>query len=218
MTTCKIQRTIFCLLILCIFFPALSVMAQTTAPSITDPQKEIQDLKAQVADLLKANASLRAANDGLKKRIEAITHPPAAAVAPRLPYQGTTFTKRTTDYVNRTNLRSEDRATILSIATSLDKGISAYVKKNLLDKEAEAALYAGEIKLGMSEDELKLMGNLTVNLETESGKSCSEEIWEANHPLSYRITIVEGKVSTIDHTGSAGSSFSSKEIHAGQSQ
>ncbi len=215
MNICTSLRAALLLVVIFGFFLAQNAVAQTTAPA-TDPQKEIQDLKAQVADLIQANQSLRAANDGLKKKIEALTNPPTASAPPRAMYQGSTFSKRAAAYISKTrNIAANDRAEALTDSAKIDKLIAAYVRKNSLSKDAESDLYSGQLKLGMTEEELKIIGYLRVDVETASEKTCVEIVWQpqGNSP-AYGVTIEDGKVTAIDHTARTG--FSSKEVHAGE--
>jgi hypothetical protein len=124
--------------------------------------------------------------------------PPATR---RAAYTGTSFTKRANEFIaNHNRLSPQDRASILQESAKVDREIAAYVRKNNVSPEIEASLYAGEVKIGMIEDELKLMGNVEAATESASSKSVKFTVSTPEDATYILVTIEGGKVSFIDHT------------------
>lgn len=165
--------------------------AQTSTAPADDPQAEIRKLKERVQELTTANALL-------KKRIEVLTK--SATPAAHAPFTGDTFSRRAQEYVSKNRLEAADKTRTLSDAAKIDHQIADYVRKNNLSRDTEAALYSGQVSIGMPEDAVKIIGNLDVQTETVGSKTYRLTVWQPEPDArSIQIVITDGKVTLINH-------------------
>jgi hypothetical protein len=84
----------------------------------------------------------------------------------------------------------------------VDAKIDAFAKQNHIDSATIASLYEGDPKVGMTEDEVRLIAELTPQVESVDGNiykawglgsGPSETGW-----FQWRITIITGIVTEID--------------------
>lgn len=205
----KIANCILAVLIL-----SVAAVAENTPSSQPDPQAEILALRREIADLKRANESLRAANEALRKKVEG-GKTVASGATQRAPYRGSTFSKRAEQYVKGHRLAAGDRASTLASGARIDKAIAEYVKKNNLDTDAESQLYRGQVKIGMTEEALRIIGSLEVERETARSKTVRYSVWQpAPDAPTLTLTISDGKVSVIDHASD--SNGGAVEVHPGR--
>ena len=182
---------------------ATGAQAQTTAP--TGSADRDQQLERQIAELKTANASLRVANNALQRRVYALEHPTTAkpAAERRVPYHGETFETRTNAFFSSAMGRRftvQDHESTVADARKIDQQIAKYVRGKNISAEREAQLYEGKVSLGMTPEELKIIGDISVKDETAGVQIYAVTVWEPVNAPTIDVTVSDGKVSEIDHS------------------
>jgi hypothetical protein len=171
--------------------------AAATQPS--DQTEEIATLKSVIADQAKQIDALKAEIVSLRQTISLADRPPAASP------DGSATIAINVQPKSTFESRAHNRGTLpmfMQRDIDVDAKIDAFVKQNHIDPAITASLYEGDPKVGMTEDEVRLIAELTPQVESVDGNiyrawgkgsGSSETGW-----FQWRITIIGGIVTEID--------------------
>jgi hypothetical protein len=150
---------------------------------IADQATKIEGLKAQLAAMQRANQSVSEA----KPTDENGGSPTKSIVQPKSTYESRA-------------IKGHATASFIKQFKDLDAKIDAFSEQNHIDSAITASLHEGDPKVGMTEDEVRLIARLTPEVESSDGNIYkaqgfgeSEAGW--NH---WKIATVSGVVTEID--------------------
>jgi len=170
---------------------------QAAATQPDDLQSEIHTLKSVIADQAKQIDALKAEIASLKQTIALAERPPAespngtVSIAPDIQPKST--------YESRA-LKHHDPASFIRRCKDIDAKIDAFASQNHIDPAITASLHEGDPKIGMTEDEVRLIASLTPEVESANGNfykaqglgERSETGWN-----NWKIATVNGLVTEI---------------------
>jgi septal ring factor EnvC (AmiA/AmiB activator) len=169
--------------------------AAATQPDVL--QSEIHTLKSVIADQAKQIEALKAEIASLKQTIALAERTPAASANGTASVPFDVQPKST--YESRAR-KGHASASFIQQYKDLDAKIDAFASQNHIDPKITASLHEGDPKVGMTEDEVRLIARLTAQTESINGNIyIADGFGESETGWSHWvITIVNGQVTEID--------------------
>ncbi|MGD0138426.1 MAG: hypothetical protein ABSD28_06075 [Tepidisphaeraceae bacterium] len=170
---------------------------QAAATQPDDLQSEIHTLKSVIADQAKQIDALKAEIVSLKQTISLAERP--QAVAPN------GAASIAFDVQPKSTFESRARAAHATVSFTegckeIDAKIDAFASQHHIEAQIAASLHEGVPKVGMTEDEVRLIAQLTPQVETVNGNIYQALGFGTSgiSPMGWVITIVHGQITEID--------------------
>jgi len=180
--------------------------AAATQPS--DPNIEIAMLKSVISDQAKQIDTLKAEIASLRQTIA------LADRKPEVSQDGTATIALNVQPKSTFESRAHKNNTLpffMQKDKGIDAKIDAFAEQNRIDSAITASLHEGDPKVGMTEDEVRLIADLTPEVESAKGNiymAWGQGSWPSETGwIQWRITITGGVVTEIDKPDRATGKF-----------